>query len=93
LPSRSAGCMTTPSPAVTRLPPDARRPAGSQSGSAGDFRTWPAIPPNGATLWDRLRDSSPRDRRAFLLTVAIQQHSPEAASSPGPQWVLPSKEG
>jgi hypothetical protein len=44
--------------------------------------TSPLYPQNGVTLWDRIRVSSPRDRRAFLLGSAIQIHAGAAGASP-----------
>ena len=64
-------------------------PDGHGSGQSAS----PLYPQNNVTLWDRLRVSSKRDRRAFLLATAIQLHAPEAAATPGPRIVLPSKEG
>ena len=45
----------------------------------------PLYPQNGVTLWDRIRVSSKRDRRAFLLGTAIQVHAPDYAATPGPR--------
>ena len=45
----------------------------------------PLYPQNHVTLWDRIRVSSPRDRRAQLLGAAIQTHAPETAATPGPR--------
>lgn len=45
----------------------------------------PLYPQNGVTLWDRIRVSSPRDRRAFLLGTAFQNHAGAAGASPAPQ--------
>ena len=44
----------------------------------------PLYPQNGVTVWDRIRVSTQRDRRAFLLGTAIQAHAPETAASPIP---------
>jgi hypothetical protein len=49
----------------------------------------PLYPQNGGTLWDRIRVSSKRDRRAFLLGSAIQIHAPAAAATPGPRFDPP----
>lgn len=43
----------------------------------------PLYPQNEVTLWDRIRVSSPRDRRAFLQGIAIQIHTPQIAATPG----------
>jgi hypothetical protein len=44
----------------------------------------PLYPQNGVTLWDRIRVSTQRDRRAFLLGTALQLHAGAAAASPIP---------
>jgi hypothetical protein len=44
----------------------------------------PLYPQNGVTLWDRIRVSAPRDRRAFLLGTGIQVHAGAAGASPLP---------
>jgi hypothetical protein len=49
----------------------------------------PLYPKIGVTLWHRIRDSSPEDRRAFLLGTAIQVHARAAAATPGPRSALP----
>lgn len=49
----------------------------------------PLYPQNGVTLWDRIRVSSKRDRRAFLLGTTIQIHAPETAATPGPRTAPP----
>jgi hypothetical protein len=49
----------------------------------------PLFPQNGVTLWDRIRVSSKRDRRAFLLGTAIQLHTPAIAATPGPRFAPP----
>lgn len=46
----------------------------------------PLYPQNGVTLWDRIRVSTKRDRRAFLLGTAIQIHAPATAATPGPRF-------
>jgi hypothetical protein len=40
----------------------------------------PLYPQNGVTLWDRVRVSSQKDRRAFLMGAAIQIHAPALAA-------------
>jgi hypothetical protein len=54
-------------------------------------RPWvsPLYPQNGVTLWDRVRVSSQRNRRAFLLGTAIQVHAPAVAATPGTRMVHP----
>jgi len=49
----------------------------------------PLYPQNGVTLWDRIRVSSQRDLRAYLLDTAIQIHAPATAATPGPRPVVP----
>jgi hypothetical protein len=44
----------------------------------------PLYPQNGVTVWDRIRVSTQRDRRAFLLGTAIQIHAGAAGASPSP---------
>ena len=44
----------------------------------------PLYPQNGVTVWDRIRVSTQRDRRAFLLGTAIQIHAGAAGASPIP---------
>jgi hypothetical protein len=44
----------------------------------------PLYPQNGVTVWDRIRVSTQRDRRAFLLGTAIQIHAGAAGESPIP---------
>ena len=44
----------------------------------------PLYPQNGVTVWDRIRVSTQRDRRAFLLGTAIQIHAGTAGASPIP---------
>jgi hypothetical protein len=61
--------------------------------AVADLWRSPLYPQNGVTLWDRLRASSPRDRRAFLLSTAFQIHAPATAATPSPHRVYPSKEG
>ena len=61
-------------PASTPLPPVS---------AAGPWKS-PLYPQNGVTLWDRIRVSSQRDRRAFLLGTAIQIHAGAAGASPLP---------
>lgn len=63
-------------------PVRAALPLGS---SPGEWAS-PLYPKVGVTLWDRIRVSSPKDRRAFLLGTAIQVHAPAAAATPGPQF-------
>ena len=58
-------------------------------GSATGQWASPLYPKLGVPLWDRIRISSPKDRRAFLLGTAIQVHAPAAAATPGPQSALP----
>jgi hypothetical protein len=50
----------------------------------------PLFPQNGVTLWDRIRVSSKRDHRAFLLGTTIQLHTPAIAATPGPRFAPPS---
>lgn len=59
-----------------------------RTSATGPWRS-PLYPQNGVTLWDRIRVSSQRDRRAFLLGTAIQMHAPAIASTPGPRVDLP----
>ena len=61
-------------PASAPLPP---------ARAAGPWKS-PLYPQNGVTLWDRIRVSSQRDRRAFLLGTAIQIHAGAAGASPLP---------
>jgi hypothetical protein len=72
--------LTTPMP-LARAPARAELPRLSATGP------WvsPLYPQNGVTLWDRIRVSSKRDRRAFLLGTAIQIHDPATAATPGPR--------
>ena len=58
-------------PAATALPP---------LNATGPWKS-PLYPQNGVTLWDRIRVSSQRDRRAFLLGTAIQIHAAATAST------------
>ena len=58
-------------PAATALPPVS---------ATGPWKS-PLYPQNGVTLWDRIRVSSQRDRRAFLLGTAIQIHAAATAST------------
>jgi hypothetical protein len=51
--------------------------------SAAGPWTSPLYPQNGVTLWDRIRVSSQKDRRAFLMGTAIQIHTPALAATPG----------
>lgn len=46
----------------------------------------PLYPRNHVTLWDRIRVSSKRDVRAFLLGTAIQVHAPAIAATPGARF-------
>lgn len=66
------------------LPPFPRH--GAPSTSATDPWVSPLYPQNGVTLWDRVRVSTKRDRRAFLLGTAIQLHAPPMAATPGPRY-------
>jgi hypothetical protein len=73
----------------------ARRSTGKSPGELGGIailterprgsvaRPWvsPLYPQNGVTVWDRIRVSSQRDRRAFLLGTAIQIHAAATAST------------
>jgi len=43
----------------------------------------PLYPRIGKTLWDRVRESSPRDHRAFLMGTSIQVHARAAAVTEG----------
>ena len=52
--------------------------------SAAGPWTSPLYPQNGVTLWDRVRVSSQKDQRAFLMGAAIQIHAPALAATPGP---------
>jgi hypothetical protein len=63
----------------------AERPRG---GVAGPWIS-PLYPQNGVTVWDRIRVSSQRDHRAFLLGTAIQAHAPAVAATPGTGMVHP----
>lgn len=49
----------------------------------------PLYPKIGVTLWDRIRVSSPKDRRAFLWGSTIQVHARAATRTPGRQSALP----
>jgi hypothetical protein len=49
--------------------------------AAGPWKS-PLYPQNGVTLWDRIRVSTQRDGRAFLLGTAIQIHAGAAGASP-----------
>lgn len=71
----------------------APRPTTHRCGKHGDPSASPAYLPSAGTMWEQIRDSSLRDRRAFLLGTSIQVHAPETATTPGPRRVLPSKEG
>lgn len=62
-------------------------------GSAGGPWISPLYPQNNVTLWDRIRVSTRKDRRAYLMGTAIQLHAPEAAATPGARRAYPSKEG
>lgn len=55
--------------------------------ATGAPHSWasPLYPQNGVTLWDRIRVSSKRDRRAYLLGTAIRIHAPATAAVPGPR--------
>lgn len=53
------------------------RPRGSSPGHWAS----PLYPKIGVTLWDRIRVSSPKDRRAFLLGTTIQVHARAAAAT------------
>jgi hypothetical protein len=70
-------------PASTPLPP---------ASAAGPWIS-PLYPQNSVTLWDRIRVSSSRDRRAYLLGTAIQVHGSKNASMPGPQYDLSHPHG
>jgi hypothetical protein len=61
-------------PALTSLPPVS---------TTGPWKS-PLYPQNGVTVWDRIRVSTQRDRRAFLLGTAIQIHAGAAGESPLP---------
>ena len=61
----------TRAPAVTALP---------AVNSTGPWKS-PLYPQNGVTLWDRIRVSSRKDRRAYLLGSAIQVHARATAAS------------
>ena len=58
-------------------------------GSSPGHWASPLYPKIGVTLWDRIRVSSPKDRRAFLLGTTIQVHARAAAATPGPRSALP----
>lgn len=76
--------LTTPMP-LARAPVWAVVPRGSATGQWAS----PLYPQNGVTLWDRIRVSSKRDRRAFLLGTAIQIHDPATAATPSPRSEAP----
>ncbi len=61
-------------PATTPLPPVS---------ATGPWKS-PLYPQNGVTVWDRIRVSTQRDRRAFLLGTTIQIHAGAAGASPIP---------
>ena len=61
--------------------------------SAAGPWTSPLYPQNGVTLWDRIRVSSQRDRRAFLLGTAIHTHARATAATPGPRFAPPPPHG
>lgn len=48
------------------------------------------FPQGHVTLWDWIRVSSPRDRRAFLMGTSIQLHAPTTAATPGTQFAPPA---
>ena len=64
-------------------------PAEFPRGSVAGPWVSPLYPQNGVTLWDRVRVSSQRNRRAFLLGTAIQVHAPAVAATPGTGMVHP----
>jgi hypothetical protein len=65
--------------------PDAQAdPVAAPQTSLGRPPVSPLYPQNGVTLWDRVRVSTQRDRRAYLLGTAIQIHAPAVAATPGP---------
>jgi hypothetical protein len=70
-------------------------PAPVSFGRASATSPWVSslYPQNGVTLWDRIRVSSQRDRRAFLLGTAIQAHARATAATPGPRFALPRPHG
>ncbi len=70
-------------------------PAPASLGRASATGPWVSslYPQNGVTLWDRIRVSSQRDRRAFLLGTAIQAHARATAATPGPRFALPHPQG
>ena len=63
---------------LTRVPTAMGLPA---VGSTGPWKS-PLYPQNGVTLWDRIRVSSHKDRRGYLLGSAIQIHVPATAAIP-----------
>jgi hypothetical protein len=73
----------------------ARASAPASLGRASATGPWtsPLYPQNRVTLWDRIRVSSQRDRRAFLLGTAIQAHARATAATPGPRFALPPPHG
>ena len=70
-------------------------PAPASLGRASATGPWVSslYPQNGVTLWDRIRVSSQRDRRAFLLGTAIQAHARATAATPGPRVAHPRPHG
>jgi hypothetical protein len=74
---------------------EAGAPSPPSLGRASATGPWtsPLYPQNQVTLWDRIRVSSQKDRRAFLLGTAIQVHARATATTPGPQSSLPQPHG
>ena len=64
---------------VTTRGTDRERSTLPQVSATGPW-TSPLYPQNGVTLWDRIRVSSKRDQRAYLLGTAIQIHAPAVAA-------------
>ena len=90
---RGSGHERAPPPAQLRNVAGALAPASFGGASATGPWTSPLYPQNGVTHWDRIRVSSQRDRRAYLLGTAIQAHARATAATPGPRFALPPPHG
>jgi hypothetical protein len=78
---------------IAHVAAGAPQPAVFPPGSAGGPWTSPLYPQNHVTLWDRIRVSTRKDRRAYLMGTAIQLHAPAAAATPGARPAFLSEEG
>lgn len=93
LPPRFSGVERAPrSPDIADVA-DTPIPAPPANAVFGRPSISPLYPQNGVTLWDHIRVSPSRDRRAFLLGTTIQIHAPEIAATPGPRYGLPHPQG